>query len=367
MIEIIDGFKVNSSTPIDERIIAHGLTARDSIIYKYNGLRVFDTLEIVPYVWMGSWINENSFSVGVSGSSANYIPMFNSGSIIGNSVLYQKYNRIGLNTIDPSDMFEVNNGNIGITGSGYFKGNGQGITNLNASHIGSGNLQLSRIINGDTGYVLCGGTSQPIYVNPSQISVGTSSNSLMTNSVKISASSGLPSNYIPFSSTVGTASELKYNSGFTYDSNKNILNVGTIRFNSISGLTASISKSTHGSFNASRSGLGGTFSVGSIRIDNSVAFSLSATFVTSMRPLSNPPSLIQSYHTNTIESFYMVDNIGSLTQLATSTIFSGGYTYSTSYAYDGYVTLSNNQINFIASVSGFGDYKCTVYYKIVVV
>lgn len=365
---IIDGFQINSSTPIDNRIVAHGLTARNNIVYKYDGLRVFDTLEVVPYVWMGSsWINEYSFSVGISGSSVNYIPLFNSSNLIGDSVLYQKYNRIGLNTINPTDMFEVKDGNIGITGSGYFKGNGQGLTNLNASYINSGNFQLDRIVNGTNGYILCGGQSNPIYVNPSQISVGTSSVSLTSNNVNISASSGLSSNYIPFSPIVGTSSELRYNSGFTYDSNKNTINVGTIKLNSISGFTASSSKSSHGSFNSSLSGLGGTFSVGSIKIDNNVAFSISATFVTSMKPLTLPPSLTQSYHTNTIESFYMINNSGVMTQLGTSTIFTGGYTYSTVYAYDGYITTSNNQINFIANVSGSGTGKCTVYYKIVVV
>lgn len=373
MIITIDGFQINSSTPIDNRMVAHGLTARNDIEYKYDGLRVFDTLESIPYVWMnGSWVNENSFSVGVSGSSDNYIPVFKPNNLIGNSILYQINNRIGLNTIEPTDMFEIKNGNISIVGNGYFKGDGQGLEKLNADEIKSGLLELSRLTNGTNGYVLCASTPEPKYVNPSLISVGTSSFSTSTDSIKLSTGTASSLNYIPFSPTIGAGSQLKHDTKLKYDSINQTLNVGSIKLdNTVSGLTSSASKSTHGSFYKSSSGLFGTFSLGSIRVDSNVAFSLSATFVTSMKPLTSPTSLTQSYHTNTFEGFYMVGGSTSsytnITEISKTTIFSSGWTYSTAYAYDGYITTSNNQIDFIASFSGSGTCKCTVYYKIVVV
>ena len=56
-IQIIDGFQLNSSLPIDNRVVASGSVARDAIPYKYEGLRVFDTSDGLPYVWMNNtWI-----------------------------------------------------------------------------------------------------------------------------------------------------------------------------------------------------------------------------------------------------------------------------------------------------------------------
>lgn len=43
------GFQVNTALPIDNRIVASGST-RNSIPYKYEGLRVFDTSDSIPYV-----------------------------------------------------------------------------------------------------------------------------------------------------------------------------------------------------------------------------------------------------------------------------------------------------------------------------
>lgn len=373
MIEIITGYQINSASPIDSRIVPKGLTARNDIIYKYNGLRVFDVLERCPYVWVqedgesGEWISENSFSVGISGSSANYIPIFKNNTSIGNSILYQKYSNIGLNTTNPTDMFEVKGGNISII-DGYFKGDGSGLKKLNATEITNGVLKLKNLVNGPTGHVLYGGISEPKYVDPIQISVGTSSFSSYTDKIKLISSPESSSNFIPFSSAITGQSELKCDNNLKYDSISKTLNVGSIKlYNNNSGLTASVHKSTQGSFYKSTSvPLGGTFSVGYIKIDNNVAFSLNATFVTSTKPLTVPPSSTQSYHTNTIYEFYMVDNIGVITLLSKDTIFSSGWTYSSTEANDGYIITSSNEINFIADVNGVGLSNCTVYYNIVV-
>ena len=52
-IQIITGFTVNSSTPLDNRIVASGAAARNSIPYKYVGLRVFDTSNNRAYYYNG--------------------------------------------------------------------------------------------------------------------------------------------------------------------------------------------------------------------------------------------------------------------------------------------------------------------------
>ena len=65
-IEIKDGFKVNRSVPIDDRIVASGSNARTAISYKYEGLRVFDTYDGIPYVWLNNqWKRENESGLSV--------------------------------------------------------------------------------------------------------------------------------------------------------------------------------------------------------------------------------------------------------------------------------------------------------------
>ena len=68
-IQIIDGFQVNTALPIDNRIVASGSAARNAISYKYEGLRVFDTSDSVPYVWVnGAWASENASGISGAGS-----------------------------------------------------------------------------------------------------------------------------------------------------------------------------------------------------------------------------------------------------------------------------------------------------------
>ena len=60
-INITDGFNLQYSAPIDYRIVASGSSARTAIVYKYNGLKVFDTSDRITYVWnsvTSSWVTE---------------------------------------------------------------------------------------------------------------------------------------------------------------------------------------------------------------------------------------------------------------------------------------------------------------------
>ena len=50
-INIIDGFNVNATEPVDYRLVVPTIIARDAIVYKYNGLAVFVEANRSTYVW----------------------------------------------------------------------------------------------------------------------------------------------------------------------------------------------------------------------------------------------------------------------------------------------------------------------------
>jgi len=102
-IQIITGFTVNSSTPLDNRIVASGAAARNSIPYKYVGLRVFDTSNNRAYYYNGVTFS-NEITDQVNGASG-YVPVFTSQNYIGNSGIFQvstgTERRIGVGTNNP--------------------------------------------------------------------------------------------------------------------------------------------------------------------------------------------------------------------------------------------------------------------------
>lgn len=102
-IQIITGFTVNNSTPLDNRIVASGAAARNSIPYKYTGLRVFDTSNNRSYYYNGVTFSAE-ITDQVSGT-AGYVPLFTSQNYIGNSGIFQvnsgNERRIGVGTNNP--------------------------------------------------------------------------------------------------------------------------------------------------------------------------------------------------------------------------------------------------------------------------
>ena len=95
-IQIITGFSLNSTEPIDTRIVASGSTGRDAIPYKYQGLRVFDLSNNRPYVYVGAtWSAEvNGQISGLTGSIAK----FTTSNTIGDSNIYSSQLSVGINT-----------------------------------------------------------------------------------------------------------------------------------------------------------------------------------------------------------------------------------------------------------------------------
>jgi hypothetical protein len=207
--QIIDNFKLNTNLPIDSRIVASGLVARDAIAWKYDGLRVYDISDHIPYVWIGStssgtWSSENI--LGISGTgTASYFAVFDSSNVIRSSNIYQKDSFVGINKSNPNCALDVN---------GVISGNGSLITSINPANI-SGNLSLSQMPVGNSGYILTGGGGiTGIYRDPSSFTVGTSNVSLTSN-VSSDASSTLCNIYFGTQST-SYYSALKYSSNIKF-------------------------------------------------------------------------------------------------------------------------------------------------------
>ena len=108
--QIIDGFKLNASTPIDSRLVTTGTASRNTMTYKYDGLRVYDTIQKKPFVYInGDWIEESggvtttttTTTTGVKiDGTPNYIPkIISTGTTSSNIREYVTGNerRIGIN------------------------------------------------------------------------------------------------------------------------------------------------------------------------------------------------------------------------------------------------------------------------------
>lgn len=106
-IQLITGFTVNNSTPLDNRIVASGAAARNSIPYKYVGLRVFDTSDNRAYYYNGVTFSPE-ITDQVNGASG-YVPVFTSQNYIGNSGIFQVNSgterRIGISTTNPTGVY----------------------------------------------------------------------------------------------------------------------------------------------------------------------------------------------------------------------------------------------------------------------
>ena len=127
-VSIIDGFKLNTSLPIDDRIIASNSTTRNLIPYKYNGMSVFQLDNRITYIWnesISSWDIDNS----VSGQgTTNHVSKWDSSigltdsSVVSNPRYYNEINqKIGIGG-SPEEAFQVNSNFL--TYSNYLGGVG---------------------------------------------------------------------------------------------------------------------------------------------------------------------------------------------------------------------------------------------------
>ena len=73
---VIDGFNINASTPVDTRIVVSATSSRDSIQYKYNGLSVFVESDRKTYIYNSITSSWDSPFTGL----ANRLAVINSAS-----------------------------------------------------------------------------------------------------------------------------------------------------------------------------------------------------------------------------------------------------------------------------------------------
>jgi len=87
-INIIDGFYLGNSIPLDPRVVAADAATRTSITYKYDGLRVFQQDTRESWIWNSSsstWsmdvpVSETWKNIGSGGTMSNgeAVPSFSS-------------------------------------------------------------------------------------------------------------------------------------------------------------------------------------------------------------------------------------------------------------------------------------------------
>jgi hypothetical protein len=210
-IQIIDGFKLNISKPIDDRMVAETTIIRDSIQYKYDGLRVFVKSDKRAYTWYDNQWNEDSSATlgdgGPLGVSGKLLKISSSGSGVSASIIYEESDkiRIGAGSVDPVYTLSVKDGIItnGIIRALSFSGIGNDIAQLNADNITEGKLNLNYLANGSPNQVLITNTNNiPQWVNQ---------NTLTISNVNITNDTGNVDNFITFVSNTTGSNTLKVN------------------------------------------------------------------------------------------------------------------------------------------------------------
>lgn len=180
-IQIIDNFYLNSAKPIDNRFVVGPnsfYTHRDFIDWKFEGMRVWDLNDGLPYVWTGTtYSSENTVSIGGSGTS-NKIPKFTSSTTVGDSNIYDDGVNIAVGHTSPVYKLDVA-GSVRSTVAFYGDASVGGvgtITNIDADKITLGTLALNRLQNSaSANFILTsgvGGSGQSAWTNPSSITVG---------------------------------------------------------------------------------------------------------------------------------------------------------------------------------------------------
>ena len=231
-IQIIDGFKLNLSSPIDDRIVASGSTARDNISYKYLGLRVFDLYDNIPYVWRNGtsglkWYKENESALSIlpniTFSDSNnsqtlttktQFPKLSGANNVTNSILEEtvfknngsKVITIGYvqNPTDDNSKLQVF-GNVLATS---FTGIGTDLTQLNGGSILNSSINVDKISPGTDDFVLVTKGGVVVWEDKNQISKS-SQTPFESNSTE--------DHFIPFK--MNASGDLKINNNFKYNPN----------------------------------------------------------------------------------------------------------------------------------------------------
>lgn len=169
MIQIINGFKINSKHPVDSRIIVDDEATRLAILYKYHGLRVWQTDTNTPYFWDGTdWKSELDLVVTGDGTETDgHVPYFSDSDPV----------KIGASIISVTPDLVTINGDLSF----------DSITSgsIDAGLINTGTMSIDRLTPGSNNQVLqtVGTTVQ--WENLTDLTIGNSTNSHNSNNLKI--------------------------------------------------------------------------------------------------------------------------------------------------------------------------------------
>jgi hypothetical protein len=218
-IQTIDGFSVNTTRPIDTRIVT---TDRNAIVFKYDGLRVFDTTDRKAYVWninTNSWEWELSVALRNSeGSGAvNRIALFDSNTTLRGSIMTQTANTgIIVNGTLNATTFNGNIASSFITGVLSVSQGGTGL-----SSVGTVNRILLTGANNSYSFVTAPSANNS-FLNWNN---GFNWTSSLPTTVELETSS-TNSHFLTFVDDTGNKN-LKINNGLSYIPSTNRLGIGT--------------------------------------------------------------------------------------------------------------------------------------------
>lgn len=169
MIQIINGFKINSKHPVDSRIIVDDEATRLAILYKYHGLRVWQTDTNTPYFWDGTdWKSELDLVVTGDGTeTVGHVPYFSDSDPV----------KIGASIISVTPDLVTINGDLSF----------DSITSgsIDAGLINTGTMSVSRLQKGSDGQILQTVGTVVQWKNLSDLTIGNSTNSVNSNNLKI--------------------------------------------------------------------------------------------------------------------------------------------------------------------------------------
>jgi hypothetical protein len=174
-----DNYKIMDDKPIDNRFVigvGYPYENKEDIEYKYEGLRIWDKDNSKGWIWYDSiWNEENVSPISANGTD-NYVAKFGGTDELVDSIIRQEDNKIaiGLASI-PSEKLVIN----GTTNANNLIGVDQGLLNLSANNITTGELSLDRIQPGDDGDILVTENGTVVWKNESiLLSVSDQSNNI---------------------------------------------------------------------------------------------------------------------------------------------------------------------------------------------
>ena len=179
MIQIIDGFNLQTSTPIDSRIVVANDAEKALITSTYAGLRIWQVDTNTPYFWDGvtdTWVSELDLVVTGNGTD-NFIPKFKSSNpteiedsqISDNGTLVTIFNNLTVNSDVTANRF------LGNLDSTYLTGT-IGLDKIDNNNGSDGNV-LQLVSNGTT--------LDPTWVDLTGIVIGTSNLTEQVNLSKV--------------------------------------------------------------------------------------------------------------------------------------------------------------------------------------